>query len=73
MRDLNALLEEALQLPEEERIALADALLGSVEEPEPLVPGETFAETIQRRIDELESGAVRAIPWEEARRTIFES
>jgi putative addiction module component (TIGR02574 family) len=63
------LLREALDLPVEERASLAESLMESLEE------GEDEAETawnaeIDRRIQEVRSGEVRTIPWNEARRIL---
>ena len=67
------LLQQALSLPEEARIALAEALLQSVER-EPADEGADaawFAEA-KRRLEEVRSGAVKLVPWEEAERQIFD-
>ncbi|MCW5833931.1 MAG: addiction module protein [Labilithrix sp.] len=59
------LLEEAMQLPEDEREELAATLLDSLE---PL-PGISIEdrEEIERRADEARAG-VAGIPWEEVKR-----
>lgn len=67
------LLEEALQLPEDARADLAAALLESLEGPPEEGVEEAWSQEIARRLREVESGAVRPIPWEEARRIIFGS
>ena len=65
------LLKKALALPPEARAALADSLLESLDE-EPLDEGveAAWSEEIKRRIEEIDSGKVKPIPWEEARRQI---
>jgi len=67
------LLAEALQLPEETRAELAAALVESLDEPadSPAEVEASWSATIQRRIREVESGVVKPIPWEEARKIIF--
>lgn len=71
--DVRKLLEEALELPERSRADLAAALLESLE-PEADEGVETaWAEEIARRLRDVESGAVKPIPWEEARKLIFET
>lgn len=69
--DVSELLKKALALPPEARAALADSLLESLNE-EPADEGVEAAweEEIKRRIEELDSGKVKPIPWEEARRQI---
>lgn len=67
------LLDAALQLPEEARIDLANRLFESLEPAEDEGDVEAaWAEEIKRRIDDLTSGREKAIPWEQARRMIFE-
>jgi putative addiction module component (TIGR02574 family) len=74
-RDANALLDEALQLPSEARARLAAELLRSLDdEEEPLDQAEydaAWGAVIERRLREIESGAVKAVPWSEARRRIL--
>ena len=64
------LLNEALRLPPSEREALAGQLFDSLETEDPGAEAAWQAE-IERRIDELDRGAVKPIPWTEARRMIF--
>ncbi len=67
-------MEEALKLPPEARAILADALLESVESAEngDVVEKEWRVE-IERRLGDLDSGAVNLVPWSEAQRRIFGS
>lgn len=67
------LLEEALQLPEEARADLAAALLESLEEELEEDVKAAWEAEIARRLEDVDSGRVRPIPWEEARTLIFES
>ncbi len=66
-REASEILKEALSLPAEARAALADSLLDSLDAE--IEPGaeEAWRHEIQRRVSELDSGAVAAIPWSEAR------
>lgn len=65
------ILEEALELSPEERADLAATLLDSLEEGEDEGVEEAWAQEIARRIQEVESGAVKTIPWSEARRRLY--
>ena len=66
-RDAGEILKEALDLPAEARAALADSLWDSLDsEIEPSVE-DAWRNEIQRRLAHLDSGAVAAIPWSEAR------
>jgi putative addiction module component (TIGR02574 family) len=65
------LLEDALKLPEAERVDVAACLLASLErEPEEILD-PTWEREIQRRLEEIDAGRARLIPWEEARKRIF--
>lgn len=63
------LLAAALRLKPRQRAAMADRLVESLP-PDPQVEAAWEVE-IKKRIDEIESGAVKAIPWSIARRQIF--
>jgi putative addiction module component (TIGR02574 family) len=69
--DPGKLLEEALKLSPEARAALAASLLESLDEEVDEGVEAAWAEEIAKRIQELDSGAVTAIPWSEARRRIL--
>src|SRR2546426_12564882 len=66
------LLEEALKLSPESRAALAASLLQSLDEEVDEDAEAAWAAEIAKRIRELDSGAVMAIPWSEARRRILD-
>jgi putative addiction module component (TIGR02574 family) len=64
------LLEEALKLDVSERADLAAELLASLDgEPEEQVEAAWAAE-IQRRIDRIEAGTEKLLPWEDVQRQI---
>ena len=66
-RDVGEILKEALALPSEARAALADYLWDSLDpEVDPDVE-ESWRQEIRRRLVDLDSGAVAAVPWAEAR------
>jgi putative addiction module component (TIGR02574 family) len=62
--ELEKLEAEALKLAPVERAALAQRLLASLEEDTEIE--EAWAEEVERRIAEVESGSVQLIPIEEA-------
>jgi putative addiction module component (TIGR02574 family) len=66
-RDAGEILKEALTLPSETRAALADSLWDSLDREVDADAEEAWRKEIQRRLTELDSGAVAAIPWFEAR------
>ena len=67
------LLADALELPDDVRAELASAPVDSLyhEVDPPVVVEASWSAEIQRRIHDIESGAVKTIPWEQARRIIF--
>jgi putative addiction module component (TIGR02574 family) len=69
--EVSELLKKALALPAETRAALAESLLESLDE-EPVDEGveAAWSEEIKRRIEEIDSGKVQMIPYEEVRRRL---
>lgn len=61
--DLKRIEIAALQLAPDERAALAERLWESVEPGDTLDPA--WATEIERRIQELDSGAVECLPWDQ--------
>jgi putative addiction module component (TIGR02574 family) len=68
--DIDDLLKKALALPPEGRAALAGSLLESLDEEVDASAEEEWSQEIARRIEEIDSGKVKPIPWEAARREI---
>jgi putative addiction module component (TIGR02574 family) len=69
--DVSELLKKkALALPPEARAALAGSLLESLDEKVDASAEEEWSREIARRIEELDSGKVKPVPWAEARRQI---
>jgi putative addiction module component (TIGR02574 family) len=58
--------EEALALPSEARALLADRLVESLDPAEDGMIRRLWAAEAMRRLEELRSGAVEAVPGEEA-------
>ena len=57
------LLDEALELPTEERSALVIALLDSLDgNPDDSI-SEAWREEVRKRRDALRAGTVKAVPW----------
>ena len=69
--EVSELLKKALSLSPEERAALAGSLLESLDEStsEEGVE-EAWALEIRRRLEEIRSGKVQTIPYEEVRRRL---
>ena len=72
MKDLEPkLLEEALRLPAEARAALAGTLLESLDESSDEDAEAAWAEEISRRVQAIDSGEAKLVPWAEARKRIL--
>lgn len=71
-RDAKDLLEEALKMPREARAALAGSLLESLDEQIDEDAEAAWSAEVEQRVRELDSGAVRPVPWAEARKKIME-
>ena len=65
------LLEDALRLPPQARAALAAQLIESLDEDVDENAEAAWSAEIARRVEELESGRIKAVPWSEARRQIL--
>ncbi len=68
--DVSELLKKALALPPEARVALAGSLLESIDGTVDASAEEEWGREIARRIEELDSGKSKPVPWAEARRQI---
>ena len=71
-KDFKDIFRDASDLPERDRATLAGLLIESLDgEPYPGVEAARAAE-IERRIAELDSSAVKTIPWEEVRQRLLD-
>jgi putative addiction module component (TIGR02574 family) len=66
-RDAGEILKEALDLPPEARAALADSLWESLDSEVDSDAEAEWRTEIQRRLTDLDSGSVTAVPWSQAR------
>jgi putative addiction module component (TIGR02574 family) len=64
------ILATALQLPDKDRADLAASLIESLDEAVDPNAQAAWAEEIGRRLAALDSGTVKAVSWDEARRVI---
>ena len=64
-------LEEALRLPAEARAALAGHLLESLDDSVDEDVELAWRKEIARRVDDLDRGKVKTVPWSVARRQIL--
>jgi putative addiction module component (TIGR02574 family) len=70
-KDAAELLRDALSLPAEARAALIDSLLESLDVEVDDNAEEAWREEIYRRLQEIDSGAARLIPWHNARHRLW--
>ena len=62
----------ALALPEDDRLELADRLIESLDGPPDDDVERAWADEIARRLEEVRSGKVVTVPWEEVRKRLQE-
>lgn len=72
-RSARELFEEALRLDPEQRAALAGLLIESLEPESEEGVEEAWMAEIERRMVELDSGAVQTISWDELRTRLYGS
>jgi putative addiction module component (TIGR02574 family) len=65
------ILEEALRLPPEARAAIAGRLIESLEDSVDEDAEAAWSKEIARRIDDLDKGKIKTVPWSVARRQIL--
>ena len=65
------LLADALKLPPQARAELAAELIDSLDQKVDEDSEEAWSAEIARRVEDLETGRVKAVPWTEARRRIM--
>lgn len=66
-RAQSEIFQSALQLAEDERVALAGLLLSQTDAPADSGWEQAWGREIERRARELDLGAIQAVPWEEVR------
>jgi putative addiction module component (TIGR02574 family) len=73
MSDIESVLTAALRLPVGARAAVVAQLLESLDESEPAEAGveEAWAAEAERRLAEIDAGAVNTVPWSEARKRLL--
>ena len=69
-RDAADVLRDALALSPEIRAALIDSLIGSLDQTVDAGAEEAWREEIFRRLQQIDSGAIPLVPWDEARRRL---
>ncbi|MBV9624343.1 MAG: addiction module protein [Acidobacteria bacterium] len=68
--ELSDLLKRALALPVDERAALANTLLDSLETPNEAVD-VAWDEEVARRMQDLKAGRAVTVPWEQLHRELL--
>jgi putative addiction module component (TIGR02574 family) len=69
-RDAGDILKDALDLPPEARAAIAATLLNSLDDQVDEGAEAAWEAEIIRRVNELDSGKVKAIPWAAVKRRL---
>jgi putative addiction module component (TIGR02574 family) len=68
--EVSDLLRQALALPVDERAALANTLLDSLEMPSQSVQ-QAWDEEVARRMEDLKAGRAVTVPWEQLHRELL--
>ena len=66
-QEASELLHKALALSEEERAEMASTLIGSLDPVQDADAEAAWQQEIARRVEELQSGKTKLIPWESVR------
>ena len=66
--EANELLKKALALPDKERAELAASLIDSLDATVDDDAEAAWQEEVARRLNDIETGKVNTIPWDEVRR-----
>lgn len=70
-RNAEAVLKEALTLPEDERADIAGALLESLQPAAEQDVEAAWRQEVAARVAALDAGKVETVPWEEVRNRLF--
>jgi putative addiction module component (TIGR02574 family) len=69
---VEAILNAAMELTDEERVDLADRLVSSVSDEYRTDVDGAWAEEIERRAKEIDDGKVTLVPWGEVRNRLLQ-
>lgn len=69
-KPVQKVINEALRLAHDDRAKLAASLLASLDGPEDPDVETAWAAEIRRRIEEVDAGTAKLIPWEDVKRRI---
>ncbi|MEP6741805.1 MAG: addiction module protein [bacterium] len=70
--EVTQLFREAMELEDSDRATLAGLLIESLGGPPDPGVESAWAVEIERRWQEIQSGKVKTIPWEQIKRTLFQ-
>ncbi len=66
--ELDELMKQAMALPPEDREILANSLFESLDQTVDEGVEAAWQEEVARRMDDIDSGKVKTVPWEQVRR-----
>ena len=66
------ILQSALSLPPDDRVEIAESLILSLDDTRAAEIEAAWAEEIKRRIDSIDKGKAKLIPWDEVNRSMRE-
>jgi putative addiction module component (TIGR02574 family) len=65
------ILGHAMRQPETDRARIAEALIASLDSPTDEEVERAWQDELGRRMDEIDSGSVTCLPWEEVRDRLY--
>ena len=71
-KDLTEIFKDATELSEADRATLAGLLIESLEGEADAGVDAAWSEEIARRVEEIEAGTAKTVPWEEVRQRLLE-
>ena len=70
---IDSIIDQALQQPERERARIAERLISSLEQTTDFDVELAWQKEIGKRLEEIDSGAVECVPWEDVRNKLYEN
>ena len=67
-----SIIASALQLPREERARVAREIIASLDEPADQNVEAAWLAEVERRLDEVERGSAKLVPWDVVRQRVEE-
>ena len=70
---VEGIIDQALKKPEKERALIAERLISSLDSTNDKDVELAWQKEIEKRLNEIDSGIVRCIPWEDVREQLYKN